>query len=101
VTEPLVFRSAAGTVTVTAAALSRLVGDAVTSVDGARLRRPRRGVEIRHSEGRASVTLELSVPHGAVMPELAVAVQERVAVALAQTGGLEVERVDVEIGEVT
>jgi uncharacterized alkaline shock family protein YloU len=101
VTEPLVFRSAAGTVTVTAAALSRLVGDAVTSVDGARLRRPRRGVEIRHSEGRAAVTLELSVPHGAVMPELARAVQERVAVALAQTGGLEVERVDVEIGEVT
>ena len=100
-TEPLVFRSAAGTVTVTAAALLRLVGDAVTSVDGTRLRRPRRGLEIRHSDGRASVTLELSVPQGAAMPELARAVQERVAAALAQTGGLEVERVDVEIGEVT
>jgi uncharacterized alkaline shock family protein YloU len=101
VTEPLVFRSAAGTVTVTAAALSRLVADAVTSVDGARLRRPRRGLEIRHSDGRASVTLELSVRHGAVMPELARAVQERVAEALAQTGGLAVERVDVEVEEVT
>jgi uncharacterized alkaline shock family protein YloU len=101
VTEPLVFRSAAGTVTVTAAALSRLVADAATSVDGARLRRPRRGLEIRHSDGRASVTLELSVRHGAVMPELARAVQERVAEALAQTGGLAVERVDVEVEEVT
>jgi uncharacterized alkaline shock family protein YloU len=101
VTEPLVFRNAAGTVTVTAAALSRLVADAVTSVDGARLRRPRRGLEIRHSDGRASVTLELSVRHGAVMPELARAVQERVAEALAQTGGLAVERVDVEVEEVT
>jgi hypothetical protein len=101
VTEPLVFRSAAGTVTVTAAALSRLVADAVTSVDGARLRRPRRGLEIRHSGGRASVTLELSVRQGAVMPQLAQAVQERVAQALAQTGSLEVELVDVEIEEAT
>jgi uncharacterized alkaline shock family protein YloU len=100
VTEPLVFRSAAGSVTVTAAALSRLVAEAVSSVDGARLRRPRRGLEIRHADGRASVTLELSVRHGAAMPELARAVQERVAKALARAGGLEVERVDVEIEEV-
>ena len=99
-TEPLVFRSGAGSVTVTAAALSRLVAQAVSSVDGARLRRPRRGLEIQHADGRASVTLELSVGHGAVMPELARAVQERVAEALARTGGLEVERVDVEIEEV-
>ena len=99
-TEPLVFRSGAGSVTVTAAALSRLVARAVSSVDGARLRRPRRGLEIQHADGRASVTLELSVRHGAAMPELARAVQERVAEALAQTGGLEVERVDVEIEEV-
>jgi uncharacterized alkaline shock family protein YloU len=101
VTEPLVFRSAAGSVTVTAAALSRLVAQAVSSVDGARLRRPRRGLEIRHADGRASVTLELSVRHGGAMPELARAVQERVAEALARTGGFEVERVDVEIEEVT
>jgi uncharacterized alkaline shock family protein YloU len=100
VTEPLVFRSAAGSVTVTAAALSRLVAQAVSSVGGARLRRPRRGLEIRHADGRASVTLELSVRHGAAMPELARAVQERVAEALTRTGGLEVERVDIEIEEV-
>jgi len=100
VTEPLVFRSAAGSVTVTAAALLRLVAQAVSSVDGARLRRPRRGLEVWHADGRASVTLELSVRHGAAMPELARAVQDRVAEALARTGGLEVERVDVEIEEV-
>jgi uncharacterized alkaline shock family protein YloU len=35
------------------------------------------------------------------MPQLAQAVQERVAQALAQTGSLEVELVDVEIEEVT
>ena len=99
-TEPLVFRSAAGSVTVTAAALSRLVAQAVSSVDGARLRRPRRGLEIRHADGRATVTLELSVRHGAAMPELSRAVQERVEEALARTGGLEVQRVDVEIEEV-
>lgn len=99
-TEPLVFRSAAGSVTVTAAALSRLVAQAVSSVDGARLRRPRRGLEIRHADGRATVTLELSVRHGAAMLELSRAVQERVAEALARTGGLEVQRVDVEIEEV-
>jgi uncharacterized alkaline shock family protein YloU len=101
VTEPLVFRSATGSVTVTASALSRLVAQAVSSVDGARLRRPKRGLEIRHADGRASVTLELSVRHGAAMPELARTVQERVAEALARTGGLEVEHVDVEIEEVT
>jgi uncharacterized alkaline shock family protein YloU len=100
VTEPLVFRGTAGSVTLTAAALSRLVAHAVSSVDGAKLRRPRRGLEIQHADERASVTLELAVRHGAVMPELARAVQERVTEALAQTGGLEVERVEVEIEEV-
>ncbi len=99
-TEPLVFRGAAGSVTVTAAALSQLVAQAVSSVDGARLRRPRRGLEIRHADGGGSVTLELSVRHGAVMPEVARAVQERVAEVLARTSGLEVERVDVEIEEI-
>ena len=99
-TEPLVFRGTAGTVTLTSAALSRLVAHAVAGVDGARLRRPKRGLDVRHGEGRASVALELSGRYGAVLPETARAVQERVAEALARTTGLEVERVDVEIAEV-
>jgi uncharacterized alkaline shock family protein YloU len=100
VTEPLVFRGNAGTVTLTSAALSRLVAHAVAGVDGARLRRPKRGLDVRHDEGRASVALELSGRYGVSLPETARAVQERVAEALAQTTGLEVERVDVEIAEV-
>jgi len=100
VTEPLVFRGEAGTVTLTAAALTRLVAQAVAEVDGARLRRPKRGLEVRHGDGRAAVELELSGRFGASLPDLARAVQERVADALAQTTGLEVDRVDVEIAEV-
>ena len=99
-TEPLVFRGEAGTVTLTAAALTRLVAQAVAEVDGARLRRPKRGLEVRHGDGRAAVELELSGRFGASLPDLARAVQERVADALAQTTGLEVDRVDVEIAEV-
>jgi uncharacterized alkaline shock family protein YloU len=100
VTEPLVFRGEAGTVTLTTAALTRLVAHAVAGVDGVRLRRPKRGLEVRHGYGRASVELELSGRFGASLPDAARAVQERVVEALARTTGLEVERVDVEIAEV-
>jgi uncharacterized alkaline shock family protein YloU len=100
VTEPLVFRGPDGTVTLTAAALGRLVAHAVEGVDGARLRRPKRGLDVAHADGRASVSLELSGRYGVSLPEVARAVQKRVADALARTTGLEVERVDVEIAEV-
>jgi uncharacterized alkaline shock family protein YloU len=100
VTEQLVFRGHGGTVTLTAAALGRLVAHAVAGVDGARLRRPRRGLDVAHGDGRASVTLELSGRYGVSLPEVALAVQQRVADALARTTGLEVERVDVEVAEV-
>jgi uncharacterized alkaline shock family protein YloU len=100
VTEPLVFGSPDGTVTVTAAALTELVARAARSVDGARLRRPKRSIEIRHGDGRASVELELGSRYGVPLPELARSVQERVGQALAQVSGLEVERVDVVLEEV-
>jgi uncharacterized alkaline shock family protein YloU len=100
VTEPLVFRGADGSITVTAAALTRLVARAAQSVEGARVRRPKRAVEVVHGAGRVSVSLELTVTHGVPVPELARAVQERVGDALARLSGLEVERVDVEIAEV-
>ena len=99
-TEPLVFRGPDGTVTLTAAALGRLVAHAVDSVDGVRLRRPRRGLDVAHADGRASVSVELSGRYGVSLPEAARAVQERVADAVARTTGLEVERVDVELAEV-
>jgi uncharacterized alkaline shock family protein YloU len=100
VTEPLVFRGPGGTVTVTASALTRLVAGAAQSVDGAKVRRPKRGVEVSHRSGRASVSVELSAAYGAPLPELARSVQQRVAEAVAGTSGLEVERVDVEIVEI-
>jgi uncharacterized alkaline shock family protein YloU len=57
-------------------------------------------VEVAHGGGRASVSIGLSVRHGVPLPELAHAVQERVAGAVARVSGLEVERVDVVVHEV-
>jgi uncharacterized alkaline shock family protein YloU len=100
VTDPLVFQGPNGSVTVTASALTRLVAGAAQSVEGTRIRRPKRAVEIAHGDGRASVTLELCADYGVPLPELARTVQERVADAVARVSGLEVERVDVEIEEI-
>jgi len=100
VTEPLVFRGPEGSITLTAAAVTELVAKAARSVDGVRLRRPRRAVEVRHAAGRTSVSLELGAAPGLLLPGLASAVQERVGETLAQVTGLEVEAVDVEIAEI-
>jgi uncharacterized alkaline shock family protein YloU len=100
VTDPLVFAGPEGSITVTPAALTRLVVKAAQSVDGARVRRPRRAVEVSHGGGRASVSLELAVAHGVAMPELARAVQQRVAAAVTASAGLEVESVDVAVEEI-
>ena len=99
-TEALVFEGPEGSITVTAAAINELVASAARSVEGVRLRRPRRAVEVRYADGRASVSLELGAMHGQPLAELAVAVQERVGDALGRVSGLEVERVDVEIAEI-
>ena len=99
-TEPLVFDGSEGKVIVTAGALTELIARAARSVEGARVRRPKRSIEIRHGDGRASVELELGARYGVPLPELGRAVQERVAEALGQVSGLEVERVDVLLEEV-
>jgi uncharacterized alkaline shock family protein YloU len=100
VTEPFVVAGPEGSITVGPAVLTRLVVSAAEAVDGARVRRPRRSVEIDHSGDSASVSLELSVRHGAIVPEVARAVQERVAEAVSATSGLEVRSVDVSVEEV-
>jgi uncharacterized alkaline shock family protein YloU len=82
------------------AALERLVVRAAESVDGARVRRPKRSVEIAHGAGRATVSLELAAGHDVAVPELARAVQARVAEAVASTSGLEIESVDVTVAEI-
>ena len=99
-TDPVVLKGAGGSITVTPAALNRLVVRAAEIVHGASVRRPRRSVEVSHADDRATVSLELAVRYGEVAPEVALAVQERVAEALAATCGLEVERVDVGVEEI-
>ncbi|HZE28478.1 MAG TPA: Asp23/Gls24 family envelope stress response protein [Gaiellaceae bacterium] len=98
-TEAVVFRGPEGSITLTPAAVTDLVASAARSVDGVRVRRPRRAVEVRHADGRASVSLELVALHGESLAELAREVQQRVGRSLAAVSGLEVERVDVEIAE--
>jgi uncharacterized alkaline shock family protein YloU len=95
----LVLEEPEGSISVTSAALARLVVRAAELVDGARVRRPRRGVSISVEDGRASVSLALRARYGAVLPELARAVQEQVAAALRQSCGVEVEAVDVAVEE--
>ena len=92
-------RSDEGTVTITDAALTQVVVQAAESVEGARVRRQRRHLEIDVGEGRARVDLELAVAYGRVLPEVARAVQEEVAGALRTMCGLEVTAVDVAIEE--
>ncbi len=88
-----------GDVTVTAAALQQLVVQAAESVEGARVRRPRRHLEIAVHAGHARVELELSAAYGSVLPELAREVQSRVADSLARMCGLEVDVVHVAVEE--
>ena len=92
-------RSAAGEIRIEGDALAGLVIAAAELVDGARARRPRRGLEIDVTDGSVRVELELAARYGMVLPELARAVQDNVSEALRASAGLTVERVDVAIEE--
>lgn len=89
-----------GTITVPAATLAALVTSAVERVDGARVRRRRRHVEVEIAGGRARVSLELVARYGEILPELARQVQEEVTDALTTMCGVVVDAVDVEVEEV-
>lgn len=99
-TEPLVLKGPEGSITVTPAALSRLVVQAAEGARGARVRGPKRAVEVLHGDGSAFVSLELAVAAGVSLADTAREVQARVAEAVAATSGLEVERVDVAVQEI-
>jgi uncharacterized alkaline shock family protein YloU len=86
-------------VTVSDAVLAQIVIQSAEVVDGARVRRPRRGLEVHVEAGRARVELELAVQHGSVLPELGRAVQEQVGEALRTMCELEPAAVDVAIEE--
>jgi uncharacterized alkaline shock family protein YloU len=92
-------KAGGGSVRVSEAALAQIVGRAVSSVDGARLRKGRRRLGIDFADGRASAAIEVTVAHGAFLPDVARAVQERVADALARMCEVSVDAVDVRIVE--
>ena len=89
-----------GTITVTPSALAGLVATAAESVEGAELRRGRRRLEVDIGDGSARVRLELIARYGAVLPELARTVQERVAEALTKMCSVKVETVDISVEEI-
>lgn len=93
-------RTAQGTISVSPGALVRLVVRAAEGADGARVRRPRRALEVSVTGGRVRVSLELAARYGALLPDLARDVQNRVAGVLEGMCGLEVESIDVSIEEV-
>ena len=88
-----------GSVRLSEAALTEIVRQAVSSVDGARLRKGRRRIGVELQDGRARAELQLAVAYGRVLPEVAGAVQERVADALARMCDVEVEAVHVTVEE--
>ena len=97
--EHLEISSPEGNVCVPAATLARIVVRAAELADGARVRRPRRGVDVEIAGGGASVTLRLAARYGTALPALAEEVQRHVAEALGRMCGVEVRRVDVAIEE--
>ena len=94
-----VLKGAQGEIRVEGDALAALVISAAELVDGARARRPRRGLDVAVADGAVQVELELAARYGSVLPDLARAVQESVTDALRTAAGLTVERVDVSIEE--
>ena len=89
----------AGTIRIDGGALSALVIAAAELVDGARVRRPRRGLDVVVTDGKAHVELELAATYGSVLPGLGREVQANVAGVLRDSAGLVVEGVDVSIEE--
>ncbi len=92
-------RAPAGSIEIPGDALSALVITAAELVDGARVRRPRRGLDVVVTDGMVRVELELAARYGTVLPGLGHDVQASVAGVLRDSAGLTVEAVDVSIDE--
>ncbi|MGH3079206.1 MAG: Asp23/Gls24 family envelope stress response protein, partial [Gaiellaceae bacterium] len=86
-----------GTIRIEGDALAGLVVTAAELTDGARVRRPRRGLDIKIADGSVRVELELAARYGKVIPNLVRNVQAAVTAALGHATGLLVERVDVSV----
>jgi uncharacterized alkaline shock family protein YloU len=96
----LVVAEPAGTITVSPTALAGLVVQAAEAVDGVQVRRGRRRLDIDVALGEANVRLELTAQYGLVLPDVARAVQERVADALVSMCGVRIGSLDVSVEEV-
>ena len=94
-----VIRGQAGTIRIDGGALSALVIAAAEHVEGVRVPRPRRGLDVVVTDGKAHVALELAATYGAVLPGLGREVQASVTDVLRNSAGLVVEGVDVSIEE--
>jgi len=94
-------RTLADGVRVTDAALTQIVVRAAESVDGVKVRRPRRHLDVDIAAGDARVSLDLSVAYGRVLPDAAREVQNRVADALGTMCGVSVRSVDVNVEAVS
>lgn len=95
-----VLDESAGTITVTPSALASIVTQAAETVGDAKVRRGRRRLEVDIADGGAYVRLELSARYGAVLPELAREVQQRVTEAVEAMCAVRVDGVDVSVEEV-
>jgi len=90
---------AGGSIRISGEALAGLVVTAAELVDGARVRRPRRGLDVTVKDASVHVTVEVAARYGAVLPELGDAIQRSVTEALRAATGLAVDGVDVAIEE--
>jgi uncharacterized alkaline shock family protein YloU len=86
-------------VKVTDAAVTQIVVRAAEEAEGARVRRPKRHLDVEFGDGSASVELELTVDYGKVLPDVVRDVQERVAAALGTMCGVAVTAVHVSVEE--
>ena len=87
-------------VKVTDAALSQIVIRAAEMVEGVKVKRPRRHLDVDVAAGEARVVLDLTVEYGHVLPDAAQSVQRRVTEALGTMCGLTVRSVDVNVEDV-
>ena len=86
-------------VKVTDAAMTQIVVRAAEGAEGARVRRPRRHLEVEIDDGSASVVLDLAVDYGKVLPDVVRDVQQRVAAAVGTMCGVTVTAVHVSVEE--
>jgi uncharacterized alkaline shock family protein YloU len=86
-------------VRITDGALSQIVILAAESVEGARVRRPKRRVDVVVDGRTAHVELQLAARYGSRLQEVGRAVQERVADALRTMCALEPTAIDVSVEE--